>query len=119
GKRSLGGITKCGNTHCRRVLTEAAWHYRLKPQVSEALQKRQEKQSKEVRLIAWNAQQRLHKRYRSLSVKKKSVVVATAIARELTGFVWAIACQVKPAAQAPKPEIIRTSGRVYQLKPAT
>jgi transposase len=30
-KRVLGGITKCGNAHCRRVLTEAAWHYRLKP----------------------------------------------------------------------------------------
>jgi transposase len=98
-KRFQGGITKCGNAHCRRVLTEAAWHYRLKPLVSEAMQKRQEHQSKEVRLIAWKAQQRLHKRFKRLSVKKKSVVAATAIARELAGFVWAIACQVKPAAQ--------------------
>jgi transposase len=118
GKRSQGGITKCGNTHCRRVLTEAAWHYRLKPQVSEAMQKRQEKQSKPVRLIAWKAQQRLHKRFRSLSVRKKSVVVVTAIARELTGFVWAIARQIKTPEPSTAPEIIRTAhGRVYVLDP--
>jgi transposase len=118
GSRTQGGITKCGNTHCRRVLTEAAWHYRLKPKVSEAIQKRQEKQSKEVRLIAWKAQQRLHKRFRQLAAKKKSVVAATAIARELAGFVWAIACKVKPANQPAKPEIIRTcKGKAYQLDP--
>jgi transposase len=118
GKRIQGSITKCGNRHCRRVLTEAAWHYRLRPLVSEAMQKRQEKQSKEVRLIAWKAQQRLHKRFKRLSVRKKSVVAATAIARELTGFVWAIACAVKPAPQPAQPEIIRTcKGRVYYLNP--
>jgi len=115
-KRVQGGITKCGNAHCRRVLTEAAWQYRLKPQVSEAMQKRQEHQSKAVRLLAWKAQERLHKRFRQLSVRKKSVVVATAIARELAGFVWGIACQVKPAEQAAAPEIIRTCrGKVYRL----
>jgi transposase len=118
GKRVQGSITKCGNRHCRHVLAEAAWHYRLRPLVSQAMQKRQEMQSKEVRLIAWKAQQRLHKRFRRLSVRKKSVVAATAVARELTGFVWAIACAVKPAAQPPQPEIIRTcKGRVYQLNP--
>jgi transposase len=117
-KRVLGGITKCGNTHCRRVLTEAAWHYRLKPLVSEAMQKRQEHQGKEVRLIAWKAQQRLHKRFKRLAVRKKSVVAVTAVARELVGFVWAIACQVKPAQQPPAPEIIRTCrGKVYRLNP--
>jgi transposase len=117
-KRVLGGITKCGNTHCRRVLTEAAWHYRLKPLVSEAMQKRQEHQSKEVRLIAWKAQQRLHKRFKVLAVRKKSVVAVTAIARELVGFLWAIACQVKPAQRPPEPEIIRTCrGKVYKLNP--
>jgi transposase len=120
-KRVQGGITKCGNTHCRRVLTEAAWHYRLKPQVSEAMQKRQENQSKEVQRIAWNAQTRLNKRYKRLAVKKKSVVVAAAIARELVGFVWAIACAVKlPEKKPAAPEIIRTcKGRVYQLNPET
>jgi len=117
-KRVLGGITKCGNAHCRRVLTEAAWHYRLKPLVSEAMQKRQEHQSKKVQLIAWKAQQRLHKRFRHLAAHKKSVVAVTAIARELVGFVWAIACQVKPARRPPAPEVIRTcQGKVYRLNP--
>jgi transposase len=117
-KRVQGGITKCGNAHCRRVLTEAAWQYRLKPKVSEAIQQRQEHQSKAVRLIAWKAQERLNKRFRQLSVRKKSVVVATAIARELAGFVWAIACQVKAADQPAAPEIIRTCrGKVYRLDP--
>ena len=117
-KRVLGGITKCGNAHCRHVLTEAAWHYRLRPLVSEAMQKRQEHQSKEVRAIAWKAQQRLHKRFKQLAVRKKSVVAVTAIARELVGFVWAIACKVKPAQQPPAPEVIRTCrGKVYVLDP--
>jgi len=117
GSRVQGGITKCGNAHCRRVLTEAAWQYRLKPKVSEAMQKRQEHQSKEVRLIAWQAQQRLHKRFGQLAVRKKSVVAATAIARELAGFVWAIACQIKPKEQPAAPEIIRTcKGKVYRLE---
>jgi transposase len=116
GARTQGGITKCGNTHCRRVLTEAAWQYRLVPKVSEAMQQRQEGQRKEVRLIAWKAQQRLHKRFQQLAAKKKRVVAATAVARELAGFVWAIACQVKPVAQPAAPEIIRTCrGKVYQL----
>ena len=115
-KRVLGGITKCGNVHCRRVLTEAAWHYRLKPKVTEAIQQRQQQQSKEVRLIAWKAQQRLHKRFHRLCARKKSVVAAAAIARELTGFVWAIARKVKPCPQSVAPEIIRTCrGRVYRL----
>jgi transposase len=114
--RVQGGITRCGNAHCRRVLTEAAWQYRLTPKVSQAIQKRQEGQSKEVRLIAWEAQQRLHKRFKQLAARKKSVVAATAVARELAGFVWAIACKVKPAKQAPAPEIIRTCrGMVYPL----
>jgi len=115
-KRVQGGITRCGNAHCRRVLTEAAWHYRLTPKVSETIQKRQQGQSKPVRLIAWKAQERLHKRFRQLSAKKKSVVAATAVARELVGFVWAIACKVKPTAQPAAPEIIRTCrGKVYRL----
>lgn len=115
-KRVQGGITRCGNSHCRRILTEAAWHYRLQPKVSEAIQQRQQGQSKQVQTISWEAQQRLHKRFKALAAKKKSVIAATAVARELAGFVWAIACLVKPADQPAKPEIIRTcKGKVYQL----
>ena len=95
-KRWQGSITKCGNGACRRVLTEAAWQYRLPPKVSPQLRQRQEKQPKAVRDISWKAQQRLHQRYKTLSAhRKKTVVVVTALARELTGFVWAIACQVQ------------------------
>lgn len=116
GSRTQGGITKSGNAHCRRVLTEAAWQYRLTPKVSEAIEKRQQGQSKEVRLIAWKAQQRLNKRFKQLGAKKKSVVAATAVARELAGFVWAIACKVKPADKPAAPEVVRTCrGRVYRL----
>jgi transposase len=116
-KRVQGGITKTGNSHCRHVMTEAAWHYRLKPLVSEAMQKRQEHQPKEVRLVAWKAQQRLHKRFNKLVARKKSVVAVTAIAREMVGFVWAIACHVKPAERPPQPEVIRTCTKVYVLNP--
>lgn len=117
-KRVQGPITKCGNAHCRRVLSEAAWQYRLKPKVSLAMQKRQEQQSKEVRMIAWKAQLRLHKRFRQLSVRKKSVVAATAVARELAGFVWAIACKIKPAQPSAEPAVIRTcGGKLYRLNP--
>jgi len=86
------------------------------PKVSEAIRKRQEGQGKEVQLIAWKAQERLHKRFRQLAAKKKSVVAATAVARELVGFVWAIACNIKPVDHPPAPEIIHTCrGKVYQL----
>lgn len=94
-KRQQGGITKAGNGACRRALVEAAHHYRIAPRVSPAMQKRQEGQSKEVRAMALKAQQRLHGRYRALTGRqKKTVVVIAALARELCGFVWAIACQV-------------------------
>ncbi len=119
GKRSQGGITKCGNTHCRRVLTEAAWHYRLQPKVSEPMRKRQEKQPRAVQIISWKAQQRLHQRYKTLATHKKSVVVATAIARELTGFVWAIACQMKAPEKLKKSSavIAVAAANPYELKP--
>jgi len=116
GSRVQGGITRCGNSHCRRILTEAAWHYRLTPKVSAAIQQRQQGQSKQVQTIAWEAQQRLHKRFQQLAAKKKRVIAATAVARELAGFVWAIACEIKPADKPAAPEIIRTCrGKVYRL----
>jgi transposase len=94
-KRQQGAITKAGNGACRRALVEAAHQYRVSPRVTPAIQKRQEGQTQEVRAIALKAQQRLHGRYRLLSARhKKPVVVVAALARELCGFVWAIACQV-------------------------
>ena len=55
-----GGITKTGNAHLRRVVVEAAWAYRHRPNVGGTLRKRQELVSEEVREIAWKAQHRLH-----------------------------------------------------------
>ena len=96
--RQQGGITKMGNAPARRALVEAAWQYRAPARLSPHLKKRQEGLPKSITDIAWEAQRRLHHRYTHLTRvgKKKSQVAVTAVARELTGFVWAIACQVKP-----------------------
>ena len=86
-----GGITKAGNGSARRTLVEAAWGYRHPPRVSREKMARVEAAPEAVRAIAWKAQVRLTGRYKSLTRKgKRSTVVATAIARELAAFVWAI-----------------------------
>jgi transposase len=62
------------------------------------LRLRQEDQPKAVRDIAWEGQIRLCARYRKLARSGKPAnVVTAAIARELSGFVWAIARQVTVA----------------------
>jgi transposase len=89
-KRARGGITKTGNAHLRRVLVEAAWHYRHRPFVGDTLRRRQQGAPAAVIAQAWTAQQRLHRRYHRLAGRgKPSQQVITAVARELTGFVWA------------------------------
>ena len=94
-RRQQGGITKTGNTHARRVLVEGAWAYRYPAKVSRQLQLRLEHQPKSIQDISWKAQVRLCKRYRRLVAKGKHAnVVTVAIARELVGFVWAIAQEV-------------------------
>ena len=90
-----GGITKAGNSAARRLLIEAAWCYRFPARVSRDLRLRQEDQPKPIREIAWKGQVRLCARYRRLArTGKPANVVTAAIARELAGFVWAIARQV-------------------------
>jgi transposase len=94
-----GGLTKAGNSAARRLLIEAAWCYRFPARVSRELLLRQEEQPKPVREIAWKAQLRLCARYRKLArTGKPATVVTAAIARELVGFVWAIARQMSPPA---------------------
>jgi transposase len=94
-----GGITKAGNNAARRVLIEAAWTYRFPARLSRELLLRQESQAKSIREIAWKAQLRLCARHRKLArTGKPANVVTTAIARELAGFIWAIARQVPLAA---------------------
>jgi transposase len=94
-----GGLTKAGNSAARRLLIEAAWCYRFPARVSRELLLRQEEQPKPIREIAWKAQLRLCARYRKLArTGKPANVVTAAIARELAGFIWAIARRVPPAA---------------------
>jgi transposase len=102
GTRSRGAITKTGNGHVRRVLVEAAWTYRHPARKTAILQRRAERTPEAVQEIAWKAQKRLCARYRGLEAKGKlKVQVCTAIARELAGFIWAIAQALpRPAATA-------------------
>ncbi len=91
GSRRQGRITGTGNGHVRRILVESAWHYRRQPRMSKAIRARNDKVSAAVRAIAWKAQQ-LHKRLSRLTGNGKPATRAvTAVARELVGFVWAIA----------------------------
>lgn len=93
-KRAQGAITKTGNAHLRRVLVEAAWHYRHRPFVGAAIRQRQKGAPAAVVAQAWTAQQRLHRRYHRLAGRgKPTPKVITAVARELTGFVWAALTQ--------------------------
>jgi transposase len=89
-----GPITKAGNAHLRRILVEAAWSYRHRNMTSAELRKRRQGAPPEVVRIARRAQDRLHRKFwRLMSRSKLSQVTAVAVARELAGFVWAIAQQ--------------------------
>jgi transposase len=93
-KQARGAITKTGNAHLRRVLIEAAWHYRHHPFVGHALRQRHRGAPAPVFAQAWTAQHRLHRRYQRLMARgKPKQHVVTAVARELTGFVWAALTQ--------------------------
>jgi transposase len=88
-RHSRRGITKTGNAHLRRILVEAAWHYRHRPAVGPRLRIRQRAASLTAVRCAWMAQHRLHARYRRLVARGKSPQLAvTAVARELSAFVW-------------------------------
>jgi transposase len=86
-----GSITKAGNGRARRMLVECAWAYRHPPRVGKKKQDKVAAAPRTVREIAWKAQHRLYARYRALTRRGKlKTVVVTAIARELSGFIWAI-----------------------------
>jgi transposase len=103
GTRRQGGITRTGNGHVRRVLVESAWNYRFPARKTRDIEKRAEKTSVQVQAIAWQAQKRLCGRYRTLMQGgKEKKLVTTAVARELAGFIWAIACEVSGKAHASK-----------------
>ena len=96
GTRRQGGITRTGNRHARWVLVEAAWNYRFGSCASKRINARRRLVALGVRTIAERAEQRLHRRFRRLIDRGKSSQKAvTAVARELVGFVWAIAQEEK------------------------
>ena len=105
-QRRLGSITKAGSTHARRLLVEAAYHYRRGPVVGAALERRQRGQAPEIINISWRAQRRLNARWRQLkdARRKPGGIVAVAIARELAAYCWEIAtCPTTAPAPTPAP----------------
>jgi len=93
-KRRQGSITKVGNAHVRRLLVESAWHSRRRPTVGYELARRQRGQDAIVIERAWRCQQRLHRRWSRMAARgKPSQKIVVACARELAGFVWAIATE--------------------------
>ena len=98
--RQQGGITKMGNGIARKAMIEAAWNNRTPARISRTVLARQEGLPKAVTEASWNAQTRLHQRYKHLTGvgRKKSQVAAAALGRELAGFVWAIGRMVQPRA---------------------
>jgi transposase len=96
-----GSITKTGNAHARRLLTEAAWNYRFGARISRRAQLRQEELTEQVRALGWKAQLRLTKRFAALKGRGVQVnKVCVAVARELTGFIWAIGTLAQQQAAA-------------------
>lgn len=97
GKHKRGEITKAGNTLVRRALVEAAWTYRFPARQSYKIRERSKDLPDPIRTKAWEAQTRLCARMRHLARQGKHAnTVLAAIARELIGFVWAIARMVQP-----------------------
>jgi transposase len=98
-QRHRGHITKAGNTHARRLLIEAAWSYRHTP--------RRPDRGPEPDARAWQAQIRLHQRYRHLTDHgKRSTVATVAVARELAGFLWAAMTDQPLTTRDQRPEAV-------------
>jgi len=117
-----GSISKTGNAHLRRIVTEAAWAYRHRPAVGPGLAARQNGQSEALKAIAWRAQHRLHGRYRALLARGKTKQkVITAVGRELLGFIWAIGCEIEhtPAHPGVQARRLRGSDRSDELGTGT
>jgi transposase len=94
-KRHQGSITKAGNSAARRMLVEVAWHYLHSPRVSPIIARRHDQVPAAITDIAWAAQLRLNAKFKRLLARKlMKTKVVVAVARELVGFIWAIARQV-------------------------
>ena len=108
-QRRQGSITKVGNSHVRRLLVESAWQARRRPKVGYELARRQRGQDAIVVERAWRCQQRLYQRWQRMAGRgKPSQKIAVACARELAGFVWAIATD-QPLRADPRPSRSRAA----------
>jgi transposase len=132
GSRAQGSITKCGNGHLRWIFNECAQHYRLPPKVSSQLSQRQEAIPKQHRRavmeLSWRCQNRLHEKGRKLAARGKTrQKVQTALARELSAFVWELMRLSMPLPEgarpfqrrerrAPSSAALPAKSRTYQLK---
>ena len=97
GRRRTGALTKTGNGAARRLLTESAWTYRHPAREMRHLQRKAANASDYAKERAWAAQKRLCRRYQEFLKRGTNVKTAvSAIARELAGFVWDIACHEMP-----------------------
>jgi transposase len=91
-RRRRGPITKSGSQHARRLLAQAAWHYRRPPRVAGSLARRQRDGEPEVLALSWKAQRRLHHVWQRMQEgHKRRTIIAVAAGRELAGFCWAVA----------------------------
>ncbi|PCC25517.1 IS110 family transposase [Glutamicibacter sp. BW78] len=94
--RSLGSITKTGNTHARRLLVEAAWHHRRNYQPSREMRARWDKADEASRVRGHQGNHRLHHQWEKFEARKKRRVIANvAVARELAGWCWSLAARVQ------------------------
>jgi transposase len=113
--RRQGQITRSGSQHARRLLVEAAWHYRRPPRLGNKLKARQADQPAAAVALAWKTQRRLHHLWRRLEGQrgKRKTIVAAAVARHLAGFCWAIVTHEpsQPQASLPDSADIHAGGR--------
>ena len=115
----MGAITKSGDVHARTLLIEAAHSYRFPARIARRKLTAVDAVPEAVREIAWKAQTRLCQRYRRLMAKgKPRQVVVTAIARELAGFVWSIACIPSDLLRRPPPPRQRRMRSLQPSQPA-
>ena len=118
-QQRLGSITKAGSTHARRLLIEAAYHYRRSPVVGQALERRQRGLAPEIIHISWRAQRRLNARWRQLkdARRKPNGIVAVAIARELAGYCWEITTWAGPHPDPVPPASLPAGDPLTQTAP--
>jgi transposase len=99
-KTNMGRITRSGNSHVRRVLTQSSWTYRFAARQTKHITSKAKNASAKAKAISWKAQKRLCGRFRYLIMAGKNPkITVVAIARELLGFIWDIVCHEIPKLQ--------------------